>query len=156
MNERYEPKSDFLRAFIADEIPLTGSALAEANLRKLVSMTRDDDRSNRDWATMLLAQEAIDTSEVRTALLAAANDEDDVVRAEAMLGLAMRDKNLALPFVLRALLGDFACMAVFEAAELLADPALVEPLRSWTEPSENNFLDRLARNALIACESGER
>jgi hypothetical protein len=45
-------------------------------------------------------------------------------------------------------------MAVFEAAALIADPALVELLRPWTEPSGDEWLDRLALDALEACETG--
>ncbi|WP_426263774.1 lyase [Sphingomonas sp. PWP1-2] len=118
-------------------------------------MTRDEDRSNRDWATMLLSQEDANTPSVREALLSAAVDDDDAVRAEALLGIARRDVRLALPFVLEALSGDHASMAVFEAAAIIADPALVESLRPWTEPSDNEWLDNLARDALAACERGQ-
>jgi HEAT repeat protein len=154
MSERYEPASDFLKAVAADEVPLSGSEFAEANFHRLVEMTRDENRSNRDWATLLLSQQEIDTPEVRKALLAAACDEDEVVRAEAVLGLAQRDKSAALPFVIVALSGEQACMAVFEAAALIADPSLADFLRPWTESAEDDFLDRLAHDALIACENG--
>lgn len=154
MTERYEPASDFLKAVIADEIPLSGSSYAEANMRQLIALTRDPDLSNRDWATMLLASEDADTPEIRAALLVAANDENGVVRGEALEGLARRDRKLALPLAMKALSEDQASMAVFEAAALIADPALVEALRRWTEDSENAWLDGLARNALEACERG--
>lgn len=91
MSDLYEPASDFLKAVIAEDVPLSGSPLGEANLRLLIAMTRDDDRSNRDWATFLLSQEDADTPEIRSALRSAADDEDDYVRAEALLGLARRD-----------------------------------------------------------------
>jgi len=154
MRERYQPASDFLKGIIAEEVPLSGGVMAEANMRLLIAMTRDDDLSNRDWATMLLSQEEADTPEVRAALLASANDEDDVVRAEALLGIARRDARLALPFAIKALSSDRACTAVFEAAEIIADPALVASLRPWTETPDNEWLDRLARYALAACERG--
>jgi hypothetical protein len=83
---------------------------------------------------------------------AALRDENDVVRAEALLGLARRDPVLAIPFALEALSNEQACMAVFEAAELIADPALADALLPWTEPSDNEWLDKLARDALAACE----
>jgi hypothetical protein len=154
MTERYEPASDFLKAVIAEEVPLSGSAFADANMRQLIAMTRDHDLSNRDWATMLLASEEADTPEVREALLLAANDENDIVRAEALAGIAQRDRSVALPLVLKALSGEQVSMAVFEAAALIADPALVDVLRPWTEPSEDAWLDERARNALAACEKG--
>ncbi len=154
MNKRYEPTSDFLKAVIAEEVPLSGSAFADANLVRLISLTQDQDLSNRDWATMLLASEEIDTPMARDALLAALRDENNVVRAEALLGLARRDPALALPFALKELSNDHACMAVFEAAELIADPALADALRPWIEPSDDEWLDKLVRDALAACETG--
>jgi hypothetical protein len=155
MTDAYEPTSDFLKAVAAEDIPLTGHETADLNLRHLIAMMRDEDRSNRDWATMLLSQQPIDTDDVRTALLIAARDEDDVVRAEAILGLAQRDRDLALPFARRELAGKSACMPLFEAAALIANPILVEVLRPWIEPSENAFLDELACEALAACERAD-
>lgn len=154
MAERYQPPSEFLRAFAADEATLGDSIFGEANLQRLIEMTRDGHTANRDWATMLLAAEEVDTPQVRHALLEAASDTDSVVRAEAVYGLAMRDTALALPLVLEELRGDSACMALFEAAALVADPALVPLLREWTEPSDERFLDELAADALVACEAG--
>ena len=155
MTEPYRPESDFLEAVATEQVPLFGSDFADANFRRLIEMTRDQDRSNRDWATLLLSQQDIDTPQVRDALVIAAQDEDDVVRAEALLGLAQRDRSLALPFARIALMGDQACMAVFEAAAIIGDPSLVDLLRPWTQPSEDAFLDQLAREALDACEKGE-
>jgi hypothetical protein len=156
MSERYEPTSAFLRAIIAEKVPLSGSSFADANMLQLIAMTQDGDLSNRDWATMLLASEEADTPEVRRALLSAADDESDIVRAEALLGIARRDRKLALPLVLKALTDDYVSMPVFEAAELVADPLLVDVLGPWTEPSDNEWLDQLARDALAACENGVR
>jgi hypothetical protein len=153
MSERYHPASDFLKAIAADEVALVGSDFALANLRRLIEMTRDEDRSNRDWATLLLSQQEIDTPDVREALLFAAHDEDMDVRAEALLGLAQRDKAIALPFAVIALSAERASMSVFEAAALIADRSLVELLRPWTEPSDDKYLDELAREALAACEA---
>lgn len=152
MGDRYEPASDFLKAIIAEEVPLSDSPMAEANMQHLIAMTRDPDRSNRDWATMLLAQVEADTPEIRAALFAAADDEYDVVRAEALLGIAQRDARLALPLALEALSGDQVSMAVFEAVIIIADPMLADSVRPWTEPSDNAWLDQLARDALAACE----
>lgn len=154
MSEAYHPASKFLRAVAAEEVPLSGTDQAEANFRRLIKMTRDEDRSNRDWATLLLSQHDNDTPRVRQALLDAARDEDASVRAEAMLGLAQRDKALALPFVIGALQAEEASMPVFEAAALIADPVLIDLLRPWTAPSDNEFLDQLACDALASCLQG--
>jgi hypothetical protein len=152
MSERYEPASDFLKAVIAENVPLSDGEEAAANLRLLIAMTRDADTSNRDWATLLLSQTEIDIPEVRAALLNAAEDTVEIVRAEAILGLAQRDTKLALPLLLRELAGETATMPLFEAAELIADPILVDSLLPWTEPSGNQWLDDCALNALKACE----
>ena len=152
MLDRYEPTSDFLKAIVAEEVLLSGSELAEENLRQLIELTRDDDHSNRDWATFLLAQEETDIPVVRAALLHAATDDDNVVRAEAVWGLAKRDVQLALPFVQAALRADAVAIPMLEAAAICAHPSLIPDLRIWAEPSDNPFADQLAAEALAACE----
>lgn len=150
----YEPNSPFLLDILAGVVPLSGSEFAEANLARLIAMTRDEDRSNRDWATFLLAQQECDTPAVREALFAAAGDEDEHVRAEAIWGLAHIDRDLALPLIQKALLGDRVSAPIFEAAELVAHPALVEALRRFTKPTSDLYLDQIANSALEACETG--
>jgi HEAT repeat protein len=152
MSERYEPTSDFLCAIINEDVPLSGSKMAEENLRRLIEMTRDEDQSNRDWATFLLAQEEPDTPAVRDALIRATADDDAMVRAEAMLGLAMRDPLLALPLVQQALRAKTVEIPTLEAAALCAHPSLIADLRIWAKPSSQPRLDALAAEALAACE----
>jgi hypothetical protein len=154
MSDEYQPPSEFLQALVRDDAPLTLGEFAEANLRRLIAMTRDADPANRDWATFLLAQEDLDTDEVREALLSAADDEHDCVRAEAILGLAQRDKALALPFLQRELSGDSVALPMFEAACLVADPSLIENLSAFAEPSGNEMLDQLVLEAIEACQAG--
>lgn len=154
MAERYLPQSDFLKAVIDDEVPLSGGPARAANLARLAAMTRDPDRSNRDWAALLLGQQGIETAEIREALLAAAKDEDDAVRAEAILALAQRDPHLALPLFRSALGGDRARAALFDAAILIADQSLADDLRAFAQPSDNACLEGLAAAALAACERG--
>lgn len=86
MSERYEPPSDFLKALNQDDAPSSGSEHAEASLLCLIDMTRDEFLANRAWATRLLAQQDLDTPDIRSALFHAADDENGHVRAEAMLG----------------------------------------------------------------------
>src|SRR5689334_13355396 len=99
MTSRHAPSSDFLKAVVADDLPLSSGDEGAANLERLIALTRDGDRSNRDWATFLLASEDVDGAAVRQALLAAAEDEDATIRAEAIFGLTRRDGALALPLV---------------------------------------------------------
>jgi HEAT repeat protein len=152
MSERYEPPSDFLKAVVAEEVPLTDGEFADANLHQLIELTHDRNRANRDWAVLLLAQSGSDTPTVRAALLEAANDEDDFVRAEAVLGLANRDREVALPFVQAALKGDAITVPILEAAAICAHPSLIPDLRVWAEPSNEPYTDALAADALTACE----
>jgi HEAT repeat protein len=152
MSELYEPASEFLKSVIVEKLPLGGSAEADANLRRLISLTRDENVSNRDWATMLLAQSDVETPEVHAALLIAAGDDDLVVRSEAILGIARRDPHVALPLLIGALDGDEAVMPLFEAATVLADPTLIDCLRPWSDPSDKPWLDKLVQKALDACD----
>lgn len=152
MSARYEPTSQFLKAIIAEELPLAGSEWAEANFRRLVQLTRDADCSNRDWAVFLLAQEDVDTPDIRDALLRATKDDNDVVRAEAVLGLAKRDALLALPFIQEELRADRVTIPMLEAAVICAHPSLVADLRIWAEPSDQPYADQVAAEALVACE----
>lgn len=96
----------------------------------------------------------ISTRPLREALLQAAGDNDDFVRAEAVFGLARRDPSVALPFVQEALRADCVAVPILEAAELCAHPSLAEDLRHFTEPSDSPYMDGLAAAALAACESG--
>ncbi len=155
MEEGYWPSSDFLCMVANDEVPLTGSAAGEQNLRLLMEFTRDPDVSNRDWATMLLSRQEIDTPEVRQVLLRAADDSDCDVRAEALEGLAERDKELARPLVERELCSDDCGYGTFEAARLIADPSLLPALRIWNGRFEESSWNELVSEAIAACEAGD-
>jgi len=152
MKDDYWPNSDFLGMVANDEVPLAGSDAAEHNLRLLIAFTRDPDVSNRDWATMLLSQQEIDTPEVRQALLAAAEDPDVDVRAEALEGLAQRDKELARPLVERELGRDECGYGAFQAALTIAHPSLLDGLRKWAGQFEETWWNSLVEDALTACQ----
>ncbi|WP_143738315.1 lyase [Erythrobacter colymbi] len=154
MDDDYLPSSDFLCSIANGQVPLSGSNFAEQNLMLLISLTRDNDVSNRDWATMLLAMQEIDTPAVRSALLFAAEDTDSSVRAEALEGLAMRDKNLVLPLIERELSGEECALGTFEAARLAAHPSLLPRLRNWKSISTlgPHMLASIS-DAIAACEA---
>jgi hypothetical protein len=150
--DNYVPPSPFLQSLIDDDAALTGDE-AEASISQLMALMRDDDASNRDWATLLLAQLDIDTADVRAALLEAADDKNEFVRAEAIRGLVQRDRTIALPLLKRELSMDRAAVPLFEAAVLVADQSLVENLLDFATESEDAFMDKLAGEALKACEA---
>jgi hypothetical protein len=138
-----------LQDVIADNVPLGESEFGRANLRRLIALTADADRANRDWATLLLAQLELDTPEVRQALLRAADDEDQYVRGEAISGLAALDPAAALPLIRGALQEETVCMQIFEAAVRAPHPSLVEPLRGFADAGED-LIDAVARDAFAA------
>lgn len=151
MDDRYEPPSVFLNAIRTEQLSITEGESAETNLRRVIEMTRDPDVANRDWATFLLANEGIDTPLVRQTLLQVAAENDDIVRDEAVWGLAMRDAAIALPLVQAALKGDRVGVPLLQAAELCAHPSLIDELRFWAEPSDDPAIDAIAAEALAAC-----
>lgn len=137
------------------EIPLSGSMMADQNLRLLIAYTRDADVTNRDWATMVLATQAPDTAEVRAALLAATEDEDACVRGEALQGLAERDKAIALPLLRRELMRDECGYATFQAAGDLRDPSLLDGLRPWAGRGGAPWIDQTIEAAIAGCEAAK-
>lgn len=152
----YEPKSDVLKSFAASEASTSDVPPTETNLRLLLAMIRDEDRSNRDWAAFLLSICSLDTPEVREALLRAAADDDPYVSGEAILGLANRSPELALPLVQKALTADSVVLQVFEAAAILAHPSLVEDLSCFLEPLDDSVIEMVASEAFDACKTGIR
>ncbi len=153
MDEPYLPKSDFIWMAANDEIPLTGSEQADHNLRLLIALMRDPDVSNRDWATMTLAMQDLDTPDVREALLASADDVDVIVRAEALEGLAQRDKELALPLVEQELLRDECGYGTFRAAEIIGHRSLLPGLCQWRGRTGASWIDNTVEEAIRACEA---
>jgi HEAT repeat protein len=156
MADRYLPSSPFLQAVADGEIILSGQH-GEDNLKLLIKYTEDKDAINRDWATLLLSQQEDDSPEVRDALVRAAQDPDDNVRAEAILGIAQRDPKLALPLVKKALSGAAASVPIFEAAAIVADASLLRDLLDFANPpSGEKYLDMTINDAIQACRRAEQ
>ncbi|HEX4323238.1 MAG TPA: HEAT repeat domain-containing protein [Gaiellaceae bacterium] len=65
-----------------------GGVGSEAATAALIDLASDPDETVRDWASFKLAQDGDDTPAIRAALQARMNDNDRVVRAEALRGLA--------------------------------------------------------------------
>lgn len=154
MAERYLPASEFLNCVLADEITLDASILERANLRTLLQMVDDPDRSNRDWATFLIAGLPFDSPEIREALLQAANDADIDTRDEAIVGLARRDRATAIER-LKPLLTEEIGVVLLEAATILGDSSLLPALKEiegW-DGGGDGVRDQW-RRALAACEAG--
>lgn len=151
----YRPASDFLCIAIDDEVPFQLGEFAQQNLALLIKYTTDKDDSNRDWATLLLANLEFDRTDVVDALLGAADDQNQYVRGEAIVGLAKLGNKAALGLVQRELRNEFVQLQVFEAAGLLADPRLLEDLKRFQDTSDEPKVDEAARAAFEACQDKE-
>jgi hypothetical protein len=95
----------------------------------------------------------IDTPVVRNALLAAAEDQDSCVRAEALEGLADRDRDMTLPLLHRELMRDECGYATFKAACSIAHPSLLAGLRNWSGRGGAPWIDETIADAIAACEA---
>jgi HEAT repeat protein len=127
--------SDDIRAAVAYSLASLVLPAPEA-VSTLVGLTTDRCAEVRDWATFGLRSEAeegrLDTPAVRDALAARCRDDDAEVRGEALLGLASLRDARALPHLLVELRRPLENNLVVEAAGILADHSLSEPLRdAW-------------------------
>ncbi len=104
----------------------------------LITLTTDADEVVRDWATFALGtQTDWDGPELRAALWARLSDSDNIVRGEALKGLARRRDERAVEATIEELRGPDPHEYAVEAAGELADPRLVPALEAlrlrWAE-----------------------
>ncbi|QIL02607.1 lyase [Sphingomonas sinipercae] len=154
-DEPYLPASEFLVSIMNEEVVLDDSEFGRANLSLLIGMTKDQDRSNRDYAAMLLGHHGPPTVEVRNALREAAEDEDVYVRGEAIQALVERDRQVAISLVTRELARKTACYAIFQAAADLAETSLAPLLEPFAaKRTGTSHIDSQIDDALAACRKG--
>ena len=121
-----------------------------AALNALTLLTADAETDVRDWATFGLGSLCQgDTPEVRDALAARLEDEDDEVRGEALVGLARRRDPRAVAVITAELHAADVSSFALEAAETMPSPEFIGPLRvlARSEPTE------AALKALERCEA---
>lgn len=119
-------------------------------LNSLIELTQDEDSDVRDWATWGLGtQIELDTPALRSALAGRLDDPDEVVRSEALIGLARRQDYRVCAALLKALAADSVDFGVVEAAELLADPRLKAPLVALRGQLEGH--EELLERAILVC-----
>jgi len=117
-------------------------------LEVLIDLTSDPTAHVRDWATFALGtQTEADTPELREALVARLDDEDDDTRCEALVGLARRKDRRVIEPLRRDLGSDSVWPLAVEAAALIGDPSL-HPLlvaiqESWD--TDDGWLDEAIR-----------
>jgi HEAT repeat protein len=134
--------------------------VASLAIPTLIRLCEDEDAEVRNWATFALAARqgepgamGFDDSGVRDALERRLSDTEEVVRAEAALGLARRGDRRALPVVLSELERVPEWDHFVEAAELFADPVLLPPLER-IQAMENPPFD--VHTAILACRGAQR
>ena len=156
--EEYRPSSPLLQRLIDEEPELSGSAEADGLAAELIALTKDGDSSNRDWALMILAQSELETPEALAALVAGLDDEEHEAALEALIGVAIRAPEIALPRVKALLDEDSIDSMTLEAAAYVADPSLLpalEVIGQEVEDDDDGFTTLLAE-AIEACTTGKR
>ncbi|WP_066798801.1 hypothetical protein [Sphingomonas soli] len=154
--EEYRPPSPFLQMLIDEEPELSGSAEADARAAELIALTRDADPANRDWALLLLGQSELETDEALAALVAGMDDPEHEAALEAVIGVAMRAPEKALPRVLELLDGDTVDSMALEAAAYVADPSLLPMLEAIGREvvDDDDVFTTVLAEAIAACSRG--
>jgi HEAT repeat protein len=119
----------------------------------LIELTRDGDSDVRDWATFALGTlHETDKPAIREALADRLADADVDTRCEALVGLARRRDQRALPSLHRELSGESVSPLAIEAASLIADPDLTAQLIALRGRWEGDA--NLLEVAIQACLAG--
>jgi hypothetical protein len=116
-----------VRRSVAQALPrLSGRPRPGVAVNALVRLSADPVAEVRDWACYALGSRLsdVDTSTVRDALAARLDDPDHHVRCEALLGLARRRDDRALPAVRARLAGEVVRLPEIQAAGAIGDPSL--------------------------------
>jgi|GEM_PF-1201137 len=129
-DDAYFPPDVVLRMIANGDVPIGVEGPPKENLNQLIKLTSDSNPSNRDWAVFLLSHANVDTEKVRQTLMSAFQDTCADVRAEALVGLAMRDPKIAMPLVQHELHGPFSSQPLFDAASYIGDPILCDAIET--------------------------
>ena len=121
----------------------------------LLCLMVDSDENVRNWATFGLGSLCeLDSPEIRSGLLLAAQASNPEIRGEALVGLARRHVAEAKPLVLAELDGDFhGCWAI-DAAAILGDRdflAHLEKLCQHPEIVADSYFTSVLEEAIQAC-----
>jgi hypothetical protein len=129
------------------------SGCLETLAEDLISLSRDPNRSVRNEATWSLAFWNEATPEVVAALQDRTKDEDDEIRADALMGLAQ----LRYPGVVELIINELSTREwihddTLDAAAITKDPRLLPILQELKEEGfESTFLD----DAIHACSGNQ-
>jgi len=125
------------------------SFVEDLAVHSLSELSNDQDDHVRDWATFGLGSmiEA-DTPQIREALFARLSDADDVVRGEALVGLALRKDEQAIEPLIQELErypAEKIGSLLIEAAEAMADTRLLPILTRLKQSSGSEKFDEAIR-----------
>lgn len=117
-------------------------------IRTLIELSSDEDELVRDWATFGLRTLELDTKEIREALFQRLADTDEIVRREALVGLALRkDERVVEPLIkellsIKELSYDRSTDLVLEAAREIDNPKIYPILIQLKQScwENNNYL----------------
>jgi HEAT repeat protein len=123
-----EHANDEIRFAVA--FALSGSSDPDA-IDVLIKLTRDRDDRVRNWSVFGLGtQSDIDTPELRQILLGCLGDSDEIVRGEALVGLAVRGDRRIIPYLIEEMKADEIDDLVLQAATKIAAPELLPALEA--------------------------
>ncbi|MGK5557716.1 HEAT repeat domain-containing protein [Actinomadura kijaniata] len=151
-----------IRWQVARGIPVGVDPLPEQAVEVMLSLVADPQPRVRDWATMVLGARSNDSLPIRDAFAARLHDDEPEadIAGEAAVALARRKDPRVLPVLLEQLADPHVGNLYVEAAEELANPALLPLLHQlktggWqADDSRPQALDAAIRACISAGEQG--
>jgi HEAT repeat protein len=150
------PSSE-VRFAIACSVPAASGWIArDETTAVLVQLTGDGDADVRDWACFGLGQLGVASPEVREALAARLDDEDEDTRCEALVALAATGDPRAYGKIAERLDDGDPTTLEIEAAAEFADPRLLPALRrlaeEWRQDEDFEVFRGSLERALARCD----
>lgn len=132
-----------------------GSYTVPSAITTLLRLMTDSDSAVRDWATFGVGtMQASDSPEIRAALWANLDDQDEEVRGEALIGLAARRDDRVVE-CLRMNLVPECRVYELDAAQMLGDPRILGALQAifgvLEESEKRGYWFECLRDAIAAC-----
>lgn len=131
----------------------SGADYQPAVVQRLLELMDDRDGSNRDWATFLLSQSAHNSPKIIKALIRNVYENHTDVSAEAVLGLAKRDRVVARKILYQKLSWYHLENKDIEAAGYVGHRLLLRQLMLLKKSSK--FDDELTDRAISSCKTGK-
>jgi len=123
----------------------------ELAIKVLIELSSDENEEVRNWATFGLGSQInIDTKKIREALWQRINDNNEEIRGEALVGLAIRRDETVVSHLIEELSSECAGILAVEAAKEIGNqklyPVLMQ-LKTWWKVN-----DDLLEEAISSCK----